>query len=320
MSSEIVKYDLDNGQAIEVTEQDVRDLLSAGGQAAGNVTANEIKAFLRLCQAQRLNPFTKDAYIVKYGNNPATIITGKEAFTKRAYRNPKFRGMEAGVTVIGRDGRLDRREGSLILDGEKLVGGWCRVYVDGYERPMSDEVSFGEYNTGKSNWARIPATMIRKVAITHALREAFPEDLGGLYGEEEMDRTVEGQAAPKQNAAPYPEAGPAPLEVQAEVVDARPAPRPERPPRLDRLRDLFKQAKQLGIIVQDKSDPTRGLMGWVDAMYGCDVQELSDAQVAEVEAYVQGRIQDQLELQRQAEAEAEAVDAAQDLAEYDIAF
>ena len=55
-----------------------------------------------------------------------------------------------------------------------------------------------------------------------------------------MDRTVEGQAAPKQNAAPYPEAGPAPLEVQAEVVDARPAPRPERPPRLDRLRDLFR--------------------------------------------------------------------------------
>ncbi len=35
-------------------------------------------------------------------------------------------------------------------------------------------------------WASKPATMIRKVAMTHALREAFPSSLGGLYTEDEM--------------------------------------------------------------------------------------------------------------------------------------
>ena len=203
MSSEIVKYSLDNGQSIEVTEQDVRDLLSASGQMAQNVTTQEVKTFMRLCQAQRLNPFTKDAYIVKYGTAPATIITGKEAFTKRAFRHPKFRGMEAGITIHGTDGKLHRRDGSMLLDGETLTGGWCRVYIDGYEKPMFDEVTFGEYSTGKSNWVKIPATMIRKVAITHALREAFPEDLGGLYGEEEM-----AQAAPV-------------YETDAEIIDVQ---------------------------------------------------------------------------------------------------
>lgn len=192
MSSEIVKYSLDNGQDIEVTEQDVRDLLAACGQVEQNVTTQEVKTFMRLCQAQRLNPFTRDAYMVKYGSAPATIITGKDAFTKRAFRHPKFRGMEAGITVIGTDGGLHRRNGSMLLQGETLAGGWCRVFVADYEAPMFDEVTFSEYfapdKYGKNGWSRMPATMIRKVAITHALREAFPEDLGGLYGEEEMAR------------------------------------------------------------------------------------------------------------------------------------
>jgi hypothetical protein len=38
-----------------------------------------------------------------------------------------------------------------------------------------------EYDTGKSSWAKMPATMIRKVALVQSLREAFPSDLGGLY-------------------------------------------------------------------------------------------------------------------------------------------
>ena len=95
MSSEIVEYKADNGQDIRVTEQDVRDLMAANGNAMENVTSQEVKMFLRLCQSQRLNPFTKDAYIVKYGNQPASVIAGKDAFVKRATRNKKYRGHEA---------------------------------------------------------------------------------------------------------------------------------------------------------------------------------------------------------------------------------
>lgn len=71
MASEIVQYQADNGQDIKVTEQDVRDLMAASGSNPQNLTPSEIKAYLRLCQAYRLNPFTKDAYIIKYGNSPA---------------------------------------------------------------------------------------------------------------------------------------------------------------------------------------------------------------------------------------------------------
>ena len=197
MASEIVQYQADNGTS------------------SGNVTSQEIKTFMRLCQAQRLNPFTKDAYLIKYGNSPATVIAGKETFTKRAQRNPRYRGYTAGITIVGTDGGLHRREGSMMLAGETLVGGWCRVCIEGYDAPMYDEVSFAEYNTGKSNWVKIPATMIRKVAICHALREAFPEDLGGLYGSEEMDQARAQQAPQQSYEAPAVEA--------VETVQAPPA-------------------------------------------------------------------------------------------------
>lgn len=265
MASEIVQYQADNGQDITVTEQDVRDLMAANGNATGNITSQEIKTFMRLCQAQRLNPFTKDAYLVKYGSGPATIIASKETFTKRAQRNSKFRGFEAGITVIEADGKLCQRAGSMLLRGESLAGGWCRVYVDGYEAPMYDEVSFAEYNTGKSNWLKIPATMIRKVAICHALREAFPEDLGGLYGAEEMD----------QASAPYE----APREAVVEAVEPAPQAAPASP--LDAYRAALTAAKR------ERGIPVPEAMEEVSRQLGKPPEKFCEADVAAAVSIVQ---------------------------------
>lgn len=246
MASEIVKYALDNGQDIQVTESDVRDLLAASGQMADNVTAQEIKTFMRLCQAHRLNPFTRDAYIVKYGSAPATIITGKEAFTKRAFRNKRFRGYRAGITLVGTDGKLHRREGSMLMPGEELMGGWCKVFIEGYEEPMYDEVSLAEYSTGKGNWSRQggkPSTMIRKVAITHALREAFPEDLGGLYEAAEMDSSCDAQ------------------EVPYEVEDVMDEPEPAEDPR----KALWEDVAALKQAALELGTAEEGITSWMQA-------------------------------------------------------
>lgn len=248
MTSEIVRYKADNGQDIEVTEQDVRDLMAANGNAMENVTSQEVKMFLRLCQSQRLNPFTRDAYIVKYGNQPASVIAGKDAFVKRATRNKKYRGHEAGITVIGTDGKMHRREGSMLLTGETLVGGWAKVYLEGYECPIFEEVALSEYSApdryGKNGWAKMPATMIRKVALCHALREAFPEDLGGLYGAEEMDQARREESQPSQQQEEE-------LEVIVEDVPEEPQPsqQQEEDPRKflwAEVADLKAQALALG--------------------------------------------------------------------------
>lgn len=272
MASEIVRYKADNGQDIEVTEQDVRDLMAANGNAMENVTSQEVKMFLRLCQSQRLNPFTRDAYIVKYGNQPASVIAGKDAFVKRATRNKRYRGHEAGITVVRKarkDGGvqtvIDRREGSMVLPGEELVGGWAKVYLEGYECPIYEEVALSEYTApdkyGKNGWAKMPATMIRKVALCHALREAFPEDLGGLYGAEEMD-----QAAPRQS---YEEPAPQAPAVEGVETVQQPAAAPAAPQRpIDAYKAALTRAKrERGVPVKDAMAKVREIIDKEPAAY-----------------------------------------------------
>ena len=188
MSEKIMKYTVDD-EEVTLSPSIVRTVVCDNPE----VTEQEVRQFMALCYYQRLNPFIREAYLVKYGSNPATMVVGKDVFVKRAFRNPSFRGYEAGVTVIDREGRIERRQGSMAGGStERLIGGWCRVYIDGFEVPMFDEVSFAEYAGKKRDgslnkqWARMPGTMIRKVAIVHALREAFPESLQGLYDASEM--------------------------------------------------------------------------------------------------------------------------------------
>lgn len=183
----VVEYEA-NGEIVKLSTSMIKKYLVSGG---GNVTDQEVMMFLSLCRYQHLNPFLKDAYLVKYGSSPAAMVTGKEVFTKRANATPNYEGKEAGVIVVSKDGNLIEREGCFVLDSETLVGGWARVHIKG-RNPEYQSVAFNEYagrkkdGTLNSQWAGKPATMIRKVAVVQALREAFPETFQGLYAQEEM--------------------------------------------------------------------------------------------------------------------------------------
>lgn len=177
-------------EIVKLSPSIIRNYLVNGG---GNVTDQEIGMFLNLCRFQHLNPFLREAYLIKFGNQPATIVTGKEAITKRAMRNPKYEGQQAGVVIFHQEsGELEYRPGSLMMEGEYLAGGWAKVFVKGYQVPIEAVVSYNEYvgvtkdGVVNSQWSKKPATMIRKVALVQALREAFPEDLGGMYDVSEM--------------------------------------------------------------------------------------------------------------------------------------
>ncbi len=309
MTSEIVRYKADNGQDIEVTEQDVRDLMAANGNAMENVTSQEVKMFLRLCQSQRLNPFTRDAYIVKYGNQPASVIAGKDAFVKRATRNKKYRGHEAGITVIGTDGKMHRREGSMLLEGETLVGGWAKVHLEGYECPIFEEVALKEYAApdkyGKNGWSRMPATMIRKVALCHALREAFPEDLGGLYGAEEMD-----QATPQQT---YEEPAVESVETVREEPIAEAARQQPAPSAMDAYRAALTRAKR------ERGIPIAEAMARVRAVIDKDPADYDEADIAAAVTIVDGLAQEPPEPEYEM-VEAEVAEAPLPLSDNDIPF
>lgn len=187
--SKIVEYE-SNGQKVKLSPSIIKNYLVNGG---GNVTDQEVVMFLNLCKFQKLNPFLREAYLIKYGTQPATLVTGKDAILKRAYRNENYAGNVAGIIVVNENGELERRTGTFKLKDEELVGGWAKVFIKGYDQPIENEVSLEEYiglkSTGEVNsqWQKKPATMIRKVALVQALREAFPEELQAMYDSAEMN-------------------------------------------------------------------------------------------------------------------------------------
>ena len=191
MAYEIVKFTDDAGANVTITPADVRQTFCP------QATEQEVQLFLALCATKRLNPFTKEAYLVKYGSNPAQMITSRAAFQKRADATPDYEGTEIGVVVLCADGEIKHLPGEAWypVAGQQLIGGWARVYRKG-RKPYYAEVARQEYDTKKSNWARMPGTMIAKVAETHALRSAFPSAFDGMYTPEEM-----AQAEPQRVAA-----------------------------------------------------------------------------------------------------------------------
>jgi len=161
-----------------------------------------------------LNPFTKEIYFIKYGNQPAQVVTAKSAFEKKADTHPQFDGKEAGVIYL-QDGEIKYSKGAFIPKNAEVLGGWAKVYRKDRTYPTEIEVSFDEYDNskirarvkeltqqgkditypvmssygkqiGENNWDTMPCVMIRKVALVSAYREAFPAELGNSYDADEL--------------------------------------------------------------------------------------------------------------------------------------
>ncbi len=162
----------------------IRDMFAKGA------TDNEFLVMMELANRYQLDPFSKQIWLVKYGDNPAQIFCGRDGYLAIAHRSGQFDGMESGT----------RKE------GDDLVG-WCKVYRKDMSHPFEVEVYASEYSTGKNLWRDKPRTMIQKVAEAQCLRRAF--SISGLYSPEEIDT---GDRAPRY-VGEVPQATPTCCEV-----------------------------------------------------------------------------------------------------------
>lgn len=218
-----------NGEKVKLSPAIVRNYLVNGN---GQITDQEVVYFINLCKSQGLNPFIKDCYLIKYGNTtPAQMVVSKDVFLKRAERNSEFDGLDAGIIVINNEsGELTYRKGAFYLkDREEVVGGWADVFRKNTSHPTHIEVSVEEYagrtKDGKLNsqWASKMGTMVRKVAITQALRETFPNDFQQMYSEEEMNVDMKLDETPIQQPTNIVEQAP----VQPQTYSQPYEPQPE---------------------------------------------------------------------------------------------
>ena len=161
-----------------------------------NLTPVEFNYFFSVCKAYELNPFLKDIYAIKFGNQPATFVIDYKVMQQAADNNPTFDGLKVGIVYLDKNGIAQEREGAYILPGETLVAGWCdvfrkdRTHANRTYALYSENVKLTKEGNPNTNWANKPVFMIVKVAKAQALRETFPNMFSNnTYVNEEFDES-----------------------------------------------------------------------------------------------------------------------------------
>ena len=202
----IVQY---KGEPVTITFDDIKKLVCP------SATDTEAAIFLKVCQSLQLNPFAGEVFLIKYKEEEkAATVISVESYLKSAEREPNFDGLEAGIILRLGSGKLEFRQGSFLLEEEQsqLVGGWAKIYRKDKSYPYYFAINLSEsiHYSKKTNaptmfWAKEKqASMIRKVALKRALREAFPSLFAGLASNIDVETGATIQEV-KTEAAPIPE-------------------------------------------------------------------------------------------------------------------
>lgn len=185
-SSSVVEYvPFGAADKIKLTVSIVQNIVAVPTKSGKTCSENDAIKFIMLCQAQRLNPFAGDAFLIGYdsqGGANFSLITAHQAFLKRAESSPEFLGMDSGIVLLGEDGQPFDRETDFHLREEKVVGGWARVFhAKRPDHPTYRRIRMERFNKGFAQWQADAAGMICKCAEADALRSTFPTLLGGLH-------------------------------------------------------------------------------------------------------------------------------------------
>lgn len=151
------------------------------------INDDELHLFAAVCKKTGLDPFMKQIYAVKRGDQ-MTIQTAIDGFRLIAERTGRY---------------CPGKESTFVYKQDRLFSATSYVKKqtkDGTWHEISASAHFDEYkpNYKSQFWDTKPHVMLAKCAESLALRKAFPNELSGLYTSEEMDQ-AENQTPMKSN-------------------------------------------------------------------------------------------------------------------------
>ena len=152
---------------------------------ANGASDNELKLFLYQCSRTGLDPLSRQIHFIKRGGK-ATIQTGIDGFRAIAERTGHYAGNDD--YLFNND--LTMYE-MLKAKMESPITATATVYkIVGGVRVSFSATAIWDAYCPKGNesfmWKKMPYLMLGKCAEALALRKAFPNDLSGVYTDDEM--------------------------------------------------------------------------------------------------------------------------------------
>lgn len=208
-TTESTSLALDHQQATWTDRQ--RSALTHIGVDKAN--EGDLEVFFHVCKRTGLDPFARQIYMI--GRQSSENVGGEWVkVTKQTIQT----GID-GFRLIGRRA-ADRAHQSISMDAPEWAhedGSWrpvwraswgvpvaARVTIKRNGEPFTGVALFDEYAQTKRNgdltqmWAQRPAGQVAKCAEALAWRMAFPQDLSGIYTDDEMAQAENTTSAPAE--------------------------------------------------------------------------------------------------------------------------
>lgn len=172
-----------------------------------------------VCTRTGLDWRQRHCYLIERGGKWRVELS-IDGFRAVAAAHPEYDGQDGPYYTMGPDDKWTD-----VPPDRAPYAAKVGIRRKGQSQPTYATAKFSDYQTG-AMWKKFPTTMTAKCAEMLALRKAFPGQLGGLYGAEEMDQAGGSKAkeAEPRKKTPLSQSNPQQTENTASsAVDSRTA-------------------------------------------------------------------------------------------------
>jgi phage recombination protein Bet len=180
----------------ELSEEEITLIKNTVAKGSSDI---ELKFFLAQCKRTGLDAISRQIYSIDRGGK-RTIQISIDGFRLIAERTGKYAG-QIGPFWCGDDGVWT----DVWLQKKPPVAAKVGVLRTDFKEPMWAVARLDAYDAGTPIWKKMPDVMAAKCSEMLALRKAFPQELSGLYGTEEMEQADEKLPPVQPRRQPQPE-------------------------------------------------------------------------------------------------------------------